>query len=49
MDITAPTSKWKFRVKDLFTQYENIPLKEMGIPNNWISLLIENSKSDFNI
>lgn len=31
----SPTTQWKKRLFDLFDEYAEIPLAEMGIPNNW--------------
>ena len=32
---SAPGSKWKERVEDLFSKYSEIPLDPMGMPSNW--------------
>lgn len=32
---TASTSQWKERLKKLFAEYPEIPLKSMGFPENW--------------
>jgi len=31
----SPSTKWKARLFDLFNEYPEIPLAEMGIPPNW--------------
>lgn len=31
----SPTSRWRERVEQLFTEYPEIPIKDMGLPKNW--------------
>lgn len=31
----SPSSKWKQRVEELFSDYPEVPLKDMGLPNHW--------------
>ena len=31
----SPTSRWRERVEQLFTEYPEIPIKEMGLPEDW--------------
>jgi abortive infection bacteriophage resistance protein len=31
----SPTSQWQQRINQLFAEYPNIPLFDMGLPDNW--------------
>ena len=31
----SPTSRWKERIDLLFAEYPEIPLADMGLPENW--------------
>jgi abortive infection bacteriophage resistance protein len=31
----SPTSQWQKRVEELFAEYSEIPVKEMGLPEDW--------------
>jgi abortive infection bacteriophage resistance protein len=33
--LITPTSKWNKRVEDLFNEYPEIPVEDMGLPKNW--------------
>lgn len=33
----SPTSRWRERVEQLFTEYPEIPVKDMGLPEDWKS------------
>ena len=35
LKVIAPQSKWKDRLQNLFNNYNDIPLAQMGIPSNW--------------
>jgi abortive infection bacteriophage resistance protein len=31
----APSSQWHWRIEELFSQYPNLPLQDMGLPADW--------------
>lgn len=35
LSITAPKSQWKSRLENLFNDYSDIPLADMGFPEGW--------------
>jgi abortive infection bacteriophage resistance protein len=35
LSLIAPQSRWQYRMEELFNRYPDVPLKEMGFPENW--------------
>jgi len=35
LSFISPTSQWHIRVENLFDEYPEIPVKEMGLPQDW--------------
>jgi len=38
--LITPTSRWSERVENLFTEYPEIPVQDMGLPEDWRAHLI---------
>jgi abortive infection bacteriophage resistance protein len=44
--LISSTSQWQIRVEELFKEYSNIPIAQMGLPNDWKSHPIWVGKSE---
>jgi abortive infection bacteriophage resistance protein len=44
LNFIAPQSAWKARFMDLLVRYPEIPIREMGMPDNWMEVPFLNTK-----